>query len=396
MPLRVLFLNPGRHLGGAEESLLLLIEGLRVRGVAPTVALFADGPFAARLVSRDIPVVFLDVAASVQRTTRYQSARRNLAGTAWLGVRSIPGIARLTAMIKRAQPDLIHTNGLKAHLLGGLAGRLAGRPVVWHLRDFPPDGFAGGLLKRAARSLPAVVLANSDAVAGAIKKAGAERPRVRRLYNPVDLDRFHPDRSGARIRAVLGIADDAPLVGMVAHLTPWKGHVDFLSIAMAVTTALPTARFLVAGGAIYETRGHAGYADALMRRTVDLGLGGRVLFLGAREDIPEILAALDVLVHCPTAPEPFGRGVAEAMAVGRPVVAARAGGTPEIVEHDVTGFLVTPGDVRGFTTAVLGLLRDPELRRRLGLAARQRAETLFPVGPHAERVIEAYRTLARE
>jgi len=180
---------------------------------------------------------------------------------------------------------------------------------------------------------------------------------------------------------------------MVAHLTPWKGHVDFLSIAMSVTSSLPTARFLIAGGAIYETAGHTGYADALMRRTVDLGLGGRVLFLGAREDIPDILASLDVLVHCPTAPEPFGRGVAEAMAVGRPVVAARAGGTQEIVEHDVTGVLVTAGDVRGFSTAVLRLLRDPELRERLGLAARLRAESMFQVDAHAQQVIDAYRNL---
>jgi glycosyltransferase involved in cell wall biosynthesis len=103
---------------------------------------------------------------------------------------------------------------------------------------------------------------------------------------------------------------------------------------------------------------------------------------------------LDVLVHCPTAPEPFGRGVAEAMAVGKPVVAARNGGIPEIVEHEVTGILVNPGDVRAFATAVLRLLRDPELRQRLGLAARLRAESLFPVGPHAEQVIEAYRGVA--
>ena len=390
MPLRVLFVNPGRHLGGAEQSLLLLLEALKEHAVLSTVVMFADGPFAARLVSLNIPVVFLNVAAGVRRATRYQSAR-NMAGTAWLGARSIPGVARLAAMIRRGMPDVVHTNGLKAHILGGIAGRLARRPVVWHLRDFPPDGFAGRLLKRAARSLPSLVLANSDAVALAIGRAGRQPPRVVRVYNPVDLERFHPNRSGARIRATLGIAPETPLVGMVAHLTPWKGHVDFLSIAMTVTAALPTARFLVAGGAIYETGGHAGYAEALVRRTVDLGLGGRVLFLGAREDIPEIMAALDVLVHCPSAPEPFGRGVAEAMAVGKPVVAARAGGIPEIVEHEVTGLLVTPGDVRGFSTAVLRLLRDPELRQRLGLAARLRAEQLFPVELHAERVLDAYR-----
>ena len=388
--LRVLFVNPGRHLGGAEQSLLLLVEALRERDIQATVLLFGDGPFAARLVTRNVPVVFLDVATPVRQATRYRA--RNFASAAWLGARAIPWVARLAALIRRAEPDVIHTNGLKAHMLGGIAGRLARRPVVWHLRDFPPEGFAGSVLKRAARSLPTLVLANSDAVATAIG-SGHARPSVQRVYNPVDLDRFSPERSGARIRATLGVAEDAPLIGMVAHLTPWKGHVDFLSIAMTVTASLPTARFLIAGGAIYETAGHTGYADALMRRTVDLGLGGRVLFLGAREDIPDILASLDVLVHCPTAPEPFGRGVAEAMAVGRPVVAARAGGTQEIVEHEVTGVLVTAGDVRGFSTAVLRLLRDPELRERLGLAARLRAESMFQVDAHAQQVIDAYRNL---
>jgi glycosyltransferase involved in cell wall biosynthesis len=209
----------------------------------------------------------------------------------------------------------------------------------------------------------------------------------------VDLDRFHPDRSGWGIRTELGLSHEAPLVGMVAHLTKWKGHEDFIRIALRLSEHVPGVRFVVAGGPIYETEGHEGYAEALRRRTVDLGLAGRVLFLGARDDVPEILAATDVLVHCPTAPEPFGRVVAEAMAVGRPVVASNAGGIPEIVEHDVTGLLVPPGDVRGFADAVQRLLAHTALRHSLGAAARHRAEQLFAVGPHAERVLQAYREI---
>jgi glycosyltransferase involved in cell wall biosynthesis len=147
----------------------------------------------------------------------------------------------------------------------------------------------------------------------------------------------------------------------------------------------------VSGGAIYETEGHEGYADRLMRRAVDLGLGGRVHFLGNRDDVPEILAALDVLVHVPSAPEPFGRVVAEAMAVGKPVIAARAGGLPEIVEDEVTGLLVPPGDVAATAAALTRLLRDPALRARLGAAGRRQAEQRFDPGMHAERVMAAYR-----
>ena len=114
-------------------------------------------------------------------------------------------------------------------------------------------------------------------------------------------------------------------------------------------------------------------------------------FLGIRDDIPAIMAALDVLVHCPTAPEPFGRAVAEAMAAGRSVVAAREGGVPELVEHERTGLLVPTGDVAAFAAATGRLLEDQPLRQRLGSAARQRAESMFAVEPHAERVLQAYR-----
>jgi glycosyltransferase involved in cell wall biosynthesis len=118
-----------------------------------------------------------------------------------------------------------------------------------------------------------------------------------------------------------------------------------------------------------------------------------VAFLGARTDVPEILAALDVLVHCPTAPEPLGRVLAEAMVVGRPIVAARCGGIPEVVEDGVTGLLVEPGDVAGFASAVIRLLEDPALRERLGKAGQRHAEGRFGVAAHVTAVLDAYRAV---
>jgi len=391
---RVLFVNPGTELGGAEQSLLLLLQGLRTHGVESGVALFGDGPFRAGLSGLGIPAVNLAVPSFVRKAGRYTSPHgAGCLTTAALVATALPAASRLAALARRMKATLIHTNGMKAHLLGGLAGRMTGIPVVWHLRDFPPDGLRGRLFRGAARRLPALVLVNSEAVGGAIRATPGGRPRVRRLYNPVDLSRFHPATPRGRIRGELGLSGAAPLVGLIAHLTPWKGHELFLTIARAVADMHPPARFIVVGGPIYGTNGHQGYLDRLRARAAALGLSDRVAFLGARSDVPEILADVDVLVHCPTAPEPFGRAVAEAMAAGRPVVAARCGGIPEIIEDGAAGLLVEPGDAKGFAAAVAALLDNADRRARLGAAGRRRAETLFQMGTHTAAVLEAYRTV---
>lgn len=390
---RVLFVNPGRALGGAEQSLMLLLGALTPLGVEPTVAVFGDGPFQAALSRLQVATIVLDVPQRLRRASRY-GAPLGLIKAAELAAYTVPSAWRLARLARRMRADLLHSNGLKAHVLAGLAGRLLDRPVVWHLRDFPPDGSAGWLFRTAAQRLPAFVLSNSQAVATTIPYPAGDERRVIALPNPVDLDRFRPGPVAGHVRVELGLSPETPLVGMIAHLTPWKGHERFLSIARAVSDAVPATRFMVVGGPIYETEGRAGYAESLRRRAVELGLADRVFFLGARDDVPNLLAALDVLVHCPTAPEPFGRVLAEAMAVGRPVVAAACGGIPEIVRDGEAGYLVPPLDVPAFTAAVVRLLGDPELRARLGAAGRGRAEALFDARTHAKRVIDAYRLVA--
>jgi glycosyltransferase involved in cell wall biosynthesis len=388
---RVLFVNPGLAMGGAEQSLLLLLEGLRAHGLEATVALFGEGPFRDRLSALGFSIVCVAPPGVVRRMTRYGPGASLQAAA--LGVAGIPTAVRLAALARRIRADLIHTNGLKAHLLAGVAGRMIDTPVVWHLRDFPPGGLVGLALRVAARRLPALVLTNSDAVAVAIRRDGIGVPPVKRLYNPVDLCRFHPSLPRGRIRRELGLGEDVPLVGLVAHMTPWKGHDVFLSIGRAVAQAVPGTYFVVVGGPIYETDGHAGYSEVLRRRAVELGVAEKVAFLGARDDMPDVLADLDVLVHCPTAPEPFGRVLAEAMAVGRTVVAAGLGGIPEVVQDGVTGLLVPLIDVNSFASAVIRLLQEPALRDRLGKSGRLRAEALFGLDAHTEGVLKAYESV---
>jgi len=388
--IRVLFVNPGLDLGGAEQSLLLLLPALRERGVDATVALFGTGPFEQRLMAEQFTTMVLPLSRVVRRGTRYRAATLQTAAMLAAGV---PAALRLASIIRRERTDIVHTNGAKAHLLGGLAGRLAGCRVVWHVRDFPPSHAAGLVFGHALRRFPDVVIANSAAVADSLRPFGPVGTRILVAPNPVDLGLLAPRANKTEARRELGLPVDAPTVGLVAHLTPWKGHEPFLRIARRVLDEVPNAHFVVAGGSIYETDGHDGYADRLKSTARALDLVDRVTFLGNRDDVAPVLAALDVLVHCPTAPEPFGRVLAEAMAARRPVVAARCGGIPEVVADGKTGFLVDPGDVDEFARHVIRLLNDPALASAMGEAGRLRAEQRFGIDDHADRVHGVYREL---
>jgi glycosyltransferase involved in cell wall biosynthesis len=389
--MRVLFVNPGLDLGGAERSLLLLLPELRSRGIDAVVAVFGNGPMRDRLDALGFRTIVPWVPRLVRRGTRYRSSAGQALGMINAG---LPAALRLAAFIRREHIDLVHTNGVKAHLLAGLAARLARRPVIWHVRDFPPTGFAGWLFRQAVARVPSMIVANSEALATALPR-GRRFPRVVPIANPVDLVAFTPAATKSLARRELGLREQAPTIGIVAHLTPWKGHELFLQIARRVRDSLPGAQFVVAGGSIYETTGHAGYADRLRREAAALGLSSDVAFLGHREDVHSVMAALDVLVHCPTSPEPFGRVLAEAMAGGRPVVACRCGGIPEIVVDGETGILVRPGDLNGFVPAIVSLIRDAALAKRMGAAGRQRAELLFGAERHAARILDVYGAIGR-
>jgi glycosyltransferase involved in cell wall biosynthesis len=361
-PLRVLFVNPGLAMGGAEHSLLLLLRELKQRDVQPVMALFGVGPFAKQLSELELPTYFLDLPEEIRSSGRYATGFGML-DAARLTARALPGAAQLADLARTLEVDLIHTNGMKAHLLGGVAGRLARRPVVWHVRDYPPEGAAGKVFRAALRSLPQAVITNSIALATALRPdfRRARRPRIGPIYNPVDLERFDEHMIGGRVRRELGLYDTDELIGMVAHLTPWKGHEVFLRAAAIVAPRVVNAHFLIAGGPIYETAGHDGYEERLHRLAAELGIAKRVHFLGARDDVPDILRALTMLVHPPTAPEPFGRIIAEAQACGVPIVASDAGAAPELLVHMASGLLVEPGNVEALAEAILFMIKETPL-----------------------------------
>ena len=227
------------------------------------------------------------------------------------------------------------------------------------------------------------VVAGCEATYQLYRAMGLSEPHLQCIRYGVDPDRFDPAAAdGGRVRSELGIAGGAPVVGLVACLlsaadrladaAPMrgrgvKGHDDFLAAAQLVRKQHPDARFLLVGagwGAAGER-----YRQQLLERARAEGLGDAVVFAGHRDDVPDLLAAMDVAVQCSLS-ENYG-GTIESLLMCRPTVATRVGGMPETVRHEETGLLVPPSDPAALAAAICRLLGSPQDARRLAQAGRQ-------------------------
>jgi glycosyltransferase involved in cell wall biosynthesis len=316
--------------------------------------------------------------------------------------REIRGIADVTALlglrrlIRRLSPHVVHTHTAKAGTLGRLAAILAGVPVVVH--SYHGHVFRGYFSPMTTRVFLAIerglarrtdcLLTVSDAVRAELLALGVGRPEQLRVL-PLGLDLDFLLRAEARrgeLRAELGIAPAAPCVGIVARLVPIKAHEVFLAGAAELVRRGSPACFLVVGDG--ERRAEL---ETLTHR---LGLTERVRFLGWRRDLDRIYADLDV-VALTSRNEGSPVSLIEAMAAGRPVVATRVGGVPDLVEDGVTGRLVPPDDPRALAAALAGVLSDPEGAAALGVAGRKRVGGAFTPDRLLGDVDRLYRELLR-
>lgn len=373
-PLRVAYVDHCARLSGGELALLRLLPALS--GVEAQVVLAEDGPLRPELQRGGASVDVLPMGESVRRLPR-ERVRPGLE----MVVRAAGAaryVVRLAAYLRKAGPDLVHTNSLKASLYGGLAGRLAGIPVIWHVRDrVAPDYLpraAVVLVRLALRVLPTGVIANSRSTLRTLGAAGGHSTVI---YDPLGTvsterrDRIHPLR-----------------IGIVGRISPWKGQDLFLR---AFARAFPDGEEVAAviGAPLF---GEDNFKAELHHLSRDLGLEERVEFRGFREDIAGELGRLDILVHASVIPEPFGLVVIEGMAAGLVVIAADAGGPAEIICDRVDGILYPMGDVDGLATALAAAAADPVLRARLASTAAGSARRFEP-SVIAQQVLAFYDTV---
>ncbi len=311
---------------------------------------------------------------------------------------SIPALrhgAALRRLLARTGPDIIHGNGVKANVLAALA-RPPSAAVVWHVHDYVSSRpVTSRIVARVSRRCDHAV-AVSASVAADIRSACGPKLSVSTIHNPVNLDVFTPEGPRADLDALSGLPpapDGTVRAGLVATMAHWKGHDTFLE-AMAAIPAAAGLRGYVVGGPIYATRGSQRGLEELRERARALGLEGRVGFTGFVDRPADAMRALDIVVHASTQPEPFGLVVAEAMACGRAVVAAAAGGVMEFVRPGEDALVHRCGDSAALAGCVSALAAHPELRRRMGEAARRAAVGSFSCDRYAASLLGVYRGVA--
>jgi glycosyltransferase involved in cell wall biosynthesis len=381
----IVFLSPTGQTGGAEAALHEVLAGLRQSHPSWSlrVIVASDGPLVARVEALGVPVQVLPFPASLARLGDWGVRRRwwrrlTFAGRcAVVALPTLGYLRRLRVLLEMEPPDVIHTNGLKMHVLGAWA-RPRGSALLWHLHDYVSRRALSARLLRRYVSRCSAVVANSQSVAHDMRQVCGDAIAIHPVWNAVDLERFSPTGPRLDLDAVSGLppADDVLRVGLVATFARWKGHETFLRALAALPASLPVRGYIV-GGPVYETAGSQVSIAELRHRVTSLGLNARVGFTGFIQDSATAMRALDVVVHASTDPEPFGLVIAEAMACGKPVVAVRAGGATELTLPGVNALVHEPGDAFALAGHLEQLARDAGLRQRLGLAGRSTAEHSF-------------------
>jgi glycosyltransferase involved in cell wall biosynthesis len=379
---KVLFLDHTSQLGGAERSMLDLLAHLDRSRVVPILATSPGGPLVERAQALGLQVELLDVAPEVLTLSREEWSRNRWA-FAWRARGFMKEVARLARLMREQDVAVVHTNTLKAHVLGSLVALWARKPIVWHMRDLPSTrGDARALLGVLFKLVKPGILAISRAVADDLPPPMRARTRV--VYNGIDMAAF--DRAAAQPAELPLPPGDGPVIGTVSHLIPWKGQEIFLRAAAQLLGSHPGWRFVIVGDAIFQFRNERDRLEALADQ---LGIRDRVAFAGHREDIPAVMRALDLFV-LPSLYEPFGRVLIEAMGARCPIVASRAGGVPEIVLDGETGVLVPPGEPEALADAIADMVIDRARAVQLGAAGRARVEKHFSLEATVEGVLEAY------
>jgi len=398
--MRVLFISPFAELGGSERCLLdmLAMLGRAAPEIERRLLLMAEGPLEREAGALGAKVTTLplprELGALGESGSATSFARGVLAG---LRVsRSALGYLReFDRVLGSIRPDVVHSNGMKAHVLTATLARRR-CPIVLHMHDLVGQRRLSKHLLALLCSRQVRVVANSSAVLHDCAKV-LPRARVSLVRNAVDTAYFSPGPGEPEwLSAMAGMAAPGPSTtcfALVSTFARWKGHDLVLRAAARALELEPglDARWYIVGEPIYTTSGGQFSRDELVGLARELGIEDRVGFAPFVRDVARVFRSADVVVHASNEREAFGRTIVEAMACQRPVIACAAGGAAELFEDGVTALGFPPGDVAALARAMLRLAREPALRGRMARAGREHAVSAFDRERLGPELVDLYR-----
>ena len=386
--MKILFYNHTGTVSGAERVLSMILARLD-RNRFDLVVVCPD---ASRM---------MELAAS--QSVRTRGLRQLDARFTWRPDWIVNYLISFAKVIRHARkivivesPDAIHANSIRAGLVMSAATLGLKVPVIWHAHDIlPRHPLSTAVRLFAAATSQNRILAVSDAVAsrfrGILLRPFKRRVPIEVIHNAVDLDRFNPDAvAREEMRCAMNLTRTQPVVGIVGQLTPRKGQLELIEAFAQVAREVPNAILLIVGEALFNRDEE--YAQQLKRTVASLDIADRVWFLGPRDDVPNLMQGLDVLV-INSHEEPFALTVLEGLASGIAVLATSVGGTPEMIRHSENGWLVNRRDHDDLVGGLRTLLRDEALRRQMGSTGRSDAIARFSIDRFMTEVLALYRTV---
>jgi glycosyltransferase involved in cell wall biosynthesis len=369
--------------GGAQENTLLSVEGLD------------------RMPEYDVVLLSgVDTGREGELLTRARETTNLIVvpelGRAISPLSDLKAFWKLYRLIREGRYHIVHTHSSKAGVLGRIAAWLAGTPFIVHtLHSLVFHEYQAWLVNRTWRAIKKICAPITDhfiSVSSIISQkaiaAGVDRPeKFTTIYSGMELDWFlNAEFDPVKVREEFGIPSDAPVVGKIARLFPLKGHNELMDAAPEIVRRVPNVRFFLIGdGILYEH---------LQARAREYGILDNFVFAGLidRERIPEMISAMDVVVHT-SLREGLARVLPQSLAMGKPCVSFDIDGAPEVVINDQTGYLVKPFDSAGLADSVAKILEDGDLRARMGAAGRKLVDPPFRAETIVQQISDVYQML---
>lgn len=371
----ILCLNISSAIGGAERSLLALLENLNKDLYKPIVCIPDKGPFYDVLKKTGIEVICIPIGVL---NTNFLNP-----------FPYINTVKILVSLIKKYRIDIIHSNSEGTSQCAVIAGKLSRKPVICHVRNFfPKRAFIRDLI-----GWNNILIAISGAIAEELTFFQKGNKHVRIVHNGVDLNCFtNDDNSRIAIRREMGFSDDNFVLGVMgSRIAHFKGqHIAIKALKNLIDKGHKEVRLLITGSTAIDRS--EGYLQDLKKTITEMNLNGRVRFTGFVDDITSIYNAIDLLV-LPSQKEPFGRVLIEAMAMGKPVIASRSGGAVEVVEDGVSGILFTTDDCEELKNAILKIINNKDFACKIGNNGKERVSKLFSIEKHVKKIQDIYEEL---
>ena len=378
--INILYLITDLDIGGAEKALARTVIGLDKRKYNPTVCcLRGHGPVTEEIESAGVKVTQLNMSNKFD----------------------LAAVFRLFCLLGEERISIIHSYLYHANILGRIIGRVARVPIIIssersvilseeivNKNTLEMGSRLRRLINGLSMRLSDRVVTVSELVRETLIAASKIDPeRLVTIHSGVNWEGYQIDVDITAKKKGVGLETPASVIGAIGRLDRVKGVEYLLRAAAKVILKTPDAAFLIVGDGSQR--------EAMEQLARSLGISHRVVFTGQRDDVPELLAVMDVLV-LPSLYEGLPNAVLEAMAAGKPVIATRVGGTPEVVEDEVTGLLVPPRDPEALAQAIIALLQDRERAKAMGRAGRERVEKHFSVERMVQQTEDLYKELVRE